>query len=81
METCEQTVAREILERAEVGLAKYGKTMERNDLTTIEWLNHAQKEAMDFCVYLEKLKRVIPEASTGQKPNKSDNLGIGLPVC
>ena len=41
--------------RAATGKKKYGTTMERDDLTEIEWLTHAQEEAMDFAIYLEKL--------------------------
>ncbi len=41
--------------RAAEGKKKYGTTMERDDLTEIEWLHHAQQEAMDFAIYLEKL--------------------------
>jgi hypothetical protein len=33
--------------------------MDRNDLTVKEWLQHAQEEAMDFVVYLEKLKQLL----------------------
>ena len=43
-------------ERSQVGIAKYKTTLERTDLSTLEWLTHAQEEAMDFCLYLEKLK-------------------------
>ena len=43
-------------ERAEVGMKKYKTTLERTDLTTLEWLQHAQEEAMDFVLYLERLK-------------------------
>lgn len=43
-------------ERSQVGMKKYNTTLERNDLSTLEWLNHAQEEAMDFCLYLERLK-------------------------
>lgn len=46
-------------ERAEAGQLKYGTTLERNDLTTLEWLTHAQEEAMDFTLYLERLKSEI----------------------
>ena len=35
-------------ERSEVGIKKYK--------TTLEWLQHAQEEAMDFVLYLERLK-------------------------
>lgn len=43
-------------ERSQVGINKYNTTLERNDLTTLEWLTHAQDEAMDFVLYLERLK-------------------------
>ena len=43
-------------ERSQVGITKYNTTLERTDLTTLEWLTHAQDEAMDFVLYLERLK-------------------------
>lgn len=43
-------------ERSQVGIAKYNTTLERTDLSTLEWLTHAQEEAMDFCLYIERLK-------------------------
>jgi len=43
-------------ERSEAGIKKYKTTLERTDLTTLEWLQHAQEEAMDFVLYLERLK-------------------------
>ena len=43
--------------RSEIGIKKYNTTLERNDLSTLEWLQHAQEEAMDFVLYLEKLKQ------------------------
>ena len=43
-------------ERSEAGIKKYQATLERTDLTTLEWLTHAQEEAMDFVLYLERLK-------------------------
>jgi hypothetical protein len=43
-------------ERSQVGIKKYNTTLERTDLSTLEWLTHAQDEAMDFVLYLERLK-------------------------
>tara|TARA_R100001244_G_scaffold130488_1_gene102671 strand:- start:616 stop:834 length:219 start_codon:yes stop_codon:yes gene_type:complete len=54
MSKIEDKVCEKILERAEVGKSKYGTTMERTDLSRLEWLKHAQEEAMDLTVYLEK---------------------------
>jgi hypothetical protein len=51
-----ESVINQFKERSEAGIKKYGTTLDRNDLTTLEWINHAQQEAMDFVLYLEKLK-------------------------
>ena len=55
MSKIEDSVCDKILSRAKVGKEKYGTTMERNDLSRLEWLIHCQEEAMDMVVYLEKL--------------------------
>ena len=44
-------------ERARIGQIKYGKTLDRNDLSFLEWINHAQEELMDGILYLEKIKQ------------------------
>lgn len=51
------TVADKLQKRSAAGLAKYGVTMERTDLSRLDWLIHAQEEAMDLAVYLERLIR------------------------
>lgn len=43
--------------RAEIGLKKYGTTLDRTDLSILEWIQHAQEEHMDAILYLEKLKQ------------------------
>ena len=45
-------------ERARIGQIKYGKTLDRNDLSFLEWINHAQEELMDGILYLEKIKKL-----------------------
>ena len=55
MSSIEEQVCFKILKRSEVGEKKYGTTMERKDLTKLDWLKHAQEEAMDLAVYLEKI--------------------------
>jgi len=51
----EDSVCKKIQERAKVGKAKYGTTMERTDLNTLDWLVHLQEELMDAAVYVERL--------------------------
>lgn len=55
MSRIEDEVCKRIKQRAEVGKNKYGVTMETAPLSQLEWLIHAQEEAMDLAVYLQKL--------------------------
>ena len=48
-------VLKKYKQRSEVGIKKYGVTLERTDLNTLQWLKHAQEEAMDLSLYLERL--------------------------
>tara|TARA_B100000768_G_scaffold181979_1_gene207931 strand:- start:3513 stop:3731 length:219 start_codon:yes stop_codon:yes gene_type:complete len=61
MSSIEYKVCTKITQRAQVGKEKYGTTMDRKDLTKLQWLKHAQEEAMDLAVYLEKLIEEIEE--------------------
>ena len=51
-----EAVVAQLRTRAEKGKEKYGTTMERDDLTLMQWLQHLQEELMDAAVYVEKLK-------------------------
>ena len=55
MSRIEDEVCKKIAQRAEVGKSKYGVTMETSPISRLEWLIHAQEEAMDLAVYLQKL--------------------------
>jgi hypothetical protein len=47
--------------RSNVGLQKYGTTLDRDDLSVLDWIQHAQEEHMDAILYLEKLKTKLRE--------------------
>lgn len=51
-----ESVINKFKQRSEIGIKKYGVTLGRNDLNFKDWIQHAQEEAMDFILYLEKLK-------------------------
>jgi len=56
-----ESVAASIMSRAALGLQKYGVTMDRACLSRADWLRHAQEEAMDLAVYLERcIREVLP---------------------
>lgn len=54
MSAIEDRICEVVQQRAARGLAKYGVDMTRADLTRAEWLRHAQDEALDLAVYLER---------------------------
>lgn len=68
MSAIEDAVCLKIQQRAKFGLQKYGVTLERTDLTELQWLIHAQEEAMDLANYLEVLIQKEKE-----KTNANDN--------
>ena len=46
-------------ERSATGLKKYGTTLDREDLTLDQWINHLLEELMDATLYLERIKKDI----------------------
>ena len=56
-----ENVVKQLRDREEEGLLKYGVSTERTDLSTLEWLQHLQEELMDASVYIEKLKNELKE--------------------
>lgn len=54
-----EAVIQRFHDRAKFGKDKYGTDLDRNDLTMEEWIRHAQDEAHDFILYLEKMKQLI----------------------
>jgi len=63
---CEDTIVNSVIkkfkERSDLGKKKYGVTLDRTDLGTLDWINHAQEELMDGILYLEKLKKSFESA-------------------
>jgi len=51
------SVIRKMYNRSQVGIKKYGTTMERDDLSFMDWVTHLQEELMDSIIYLEKIKQ------------------------
>ena len=56
-DTIVEAVISSFKQRSDVGIKKYNKTMDRDDLSTLEWLQHLQEELMDATLYIEKLKK------------------------
>jgi hypothetical protein len=52
-----ESVIEKFKQRSEVGISKYGKTLDRTDLNYKDWLNHIQEELMDAVLYCERLRK------------------------
>ena len=52
-----EAVIAKFKKRSEVGINKYGKTLDRTDLNYKDWLNHIQEELMDAILYCERLRK------------------------
>lgn len=49
------SVSDDLFKRQDVGIAKYGTTVDRQDLTREQWLQHMYEELLDGAVYAKKL--------------------------
>ena len=59
-----ESVINQFKQRSEVGINKYGVTLDRTDLSTLQWMVHFREELQDGLLYLE---RIIQDT---QKQNK-----------
>lgn len=50
-----------LCERHEIGLAHYGKTLDRDDYTPEQWLTEATNEQLDAAGYLMRLRDTITD--------------------
>jgi succinate dehydrogenase flavin-adding protein (antitoxin of CptAB toxin-antitoxin module) len=56
-----QSVKEKFDERSQAGIRKYNTTLEREDLSFLDWLTHLQEELMDATLYVERLKTSYAE--------------------
>jgi len=53
----------QFVERAAFGKEKYNTDLDREDLSILEWIEHAKQEHIDDILYLEKLKKTVETKS------------------
>lgn len=60
-------VLQEHVDRASKGFTKYNATLDRTDLSVVDYLQHAKEEAMDLALYLEKAIQLLggKQSNTG----------------
>lgn len=57
-----ENVINRLKDRARIGYEKYGTDLDRNDLITEQWIEHAIEESLDFSLYLTKLKEQLKKS-------------------
>lgn len=83
---CKDTVVNKVMQkfidRSIMGTAKYGHTLDRDDLDVADWINHAQEELMDGILYLEKLKTYQPiKENKNNKKYVKETVLLLLSMC
>jgi len=67
MKDTEQEVCKNILDRQQLGLKKYGRTVAGNPLTERQWLQHGYEEALDLAIYLKRLMQEMDAKNSARK--------------
>jgi hypothetical protein len=65
-----QQVVDKYISRSEVGIAKYGTTLENNNVDN--YMNHLQQELMDATLYIEKIMYLNREITRLVKDNPNN---------
>ena len=53
------SVIDQFVKRAKFGKDKYNTDLDREDLSVLDWIEHAKQEHMDAILYLEKLEKML----------------------
>lgn len=56
-----QSVIDQLQERSEIGIKKYGITVDKNPLSLVEWAEHAIQESLDKALYLRKFQKDVSD--------------------
>ena len=71
MDSIVASIIKQFEDRSVKGKQKYGTDLDRQDLSLLDWIEHAKQEHMDAILYLEKLKQQFIQEVTD--PNKVGN--------
>jgi len=71
MDSIVASIIKQFEDRSVAGKQKYGTDLDRQDLSLLDWIEHAKQEHMDAILYLEKLKQqFIQEVTDPHKVGK-----------
>ena len=71
-----ESVVKQFKERSEVGITKYGTTLDRKDLSTLEWMIHFREELMDGLLYLERVIKDTQKENIIDIMKSDEELGL-----
>jgi hypothetical protein len=71
MDSIVASIIKQFEDRSAAGKKKYGTDLDRQDLSLLDWIEHAKQEHMDAILYLEKLKQQFIQEVTD--PHKVGN--------
>ena len=67
MKDTESEVCKNILDRQQLGIKKYGRTVAGNPLTERQWIQHGYEEALDLAIYLKRLMQEMDAKNSARK--------------
>lgn len=63
----EGRICADIAKRQQLGIKKYGVTVEKSDLTLRQWLQHSYDEKLDDIVYMKRAMEQMDRALDDHK--------------
>ena len=68
----EADVCADISRRQQMGIKKYNSTVRDNNLSLVQWLQHAYEETLDNAVYLKRAIEEINKNNVTQKTEENE---------
>jgi len=60
-----ESIKNQFDKRSSLGIKKYGTTLNENELSLTEWMEHLKQELMDAILYIERSKDEIRHRESG----------------
>ena len=60
-----EAVINDMTDREQVGIKKYGVTLDRNDLSQRQWMQHHYEELLDAALYVKKQMMLLDGQERG----------------
>jgi len=70
-------VRADLLLRSQLGIEKYGTTLDRSDLSERDWMQHAYEEMLDAALYLKKLILLKDTSGINTAPAQDSETALG----